>query len=123
MKLALTALILIKVIDGDTIKVDVPNVHPLFGHNLPIRLADIDTPEMFGCNADIGIKAREYLTNIMVGAKSIKIQNCVRGKYFRIVCDIMVDNKNVSSMMLESKLAKPYGDKWKCPKPNSSKEL
>ncbi len=31
--------------DGDTCRFDIPNVHPFFGENIPIRIAGIDTPE------------------------------------------------------------------------------
>ena len=29
--------------DGDTCRFDIPNVHPFFGENIPIRIAGIDT--------------------------------------------------------------------------------
>jgi len=34
--------------DGDTCRFDIPNVHPFFGENIPVRLAGIDTPEKEG---------------------------------------------------------------------------
>ena len=34
--------------DGDTFRVDIAEIHPLIGLNLPIRLRGVDTPEIRG---------------------------------------------------------------------------
>ena len=34
--------------DGDTFRVDIAEIHPLIGRNMPIRLRGVDTPEMRG---------------------------------------------------------------------------
>ena len=36
----------VDVYDGDTFKIDLPSMHPLFGDDLSIRLFGVDTPEM-----------------------------------------------------------------------------
>jgi len=38
----------VDVYDGDTFKIDLPSMHPLFGDDLSIRLFGVDTPEMRG---------------------------------------------------------------------------
>ncbi|MBF0370483.1 MAG: hypothetical protein HQL52_13605 [Magnetococcales bacterium] len=34
--------------DGDTIRFDIPGVHPLLGDNISIRVRGVDTPEIRG---------------------------------------------------------------------------
>ena len=38
----------VKNYDGDTITVDIPNVHSFFGNNISVRVRGIDTPEVRG---------------------------------------------------------------------------
>ena len=38
----------VDVYDGDTFKIDLPSMHPLFGDDISIRLFGVDTPEMRG---------------------------------------------------------------------------
>ena len=52
--------------DGDTCTFNLPNVTPLFGREIPVRLFGIDTPEMKGqCEAEIALakKARDVSTD------------------------------------------------------------
>ena len=41
-------------------------------------------------------------------AKNIELHNIKRGKYFRIVADVIVDGKSVKDELIKSKLAYPY---------------
>ena len=43
----------VSVYDGDTFKIDLPNMHPLFGDDLSIRLFGVDTPEMRGTSDEV----------------------------------------------------------------------
>ena len=54
-------------------------------------------------------KAKAYLTKILKSAKVIELRSMKRGHYFRILADIYADNKSVAKLMLNSKLAVPYG--------------
>ena len=44
----LTGVRFVKNYDGDTITVDLKGQHPLFGDNISVRIAGIDTPEIKG---------------------------------------------------------------------------
>jgi endonuclease YncB( thermonuclease family) len=86
---------LVKVIDGDTIKVNIPYVHQILGENMNIRIRGIDAP------------------TILEGAK-IKLKDCERGKYFRLVCDVQYNKMDLAEYLLEERLAAKYGEdgKW-----------
>ena len=108
--------------DGDTITVTIPGVHPLFGENINIRVKGIDTPEKRSrCKTisgkknekNLANKAQSFVQDIMNSATNIDLLNTSRGKYFRIVADVIVKTRyiesiNVADMLIKSSLAVPY---------------
>lgn len=107
-----------RVYDGDTIYVDIDGWPDLFGKNMPIRVARIDTPEMKGDCALEKQKAglaKRYLTLHLEKAKVVELKNLQRGKYFRLVAEVVADGVNVSDAMLESGMARPYDGGTKTP--------
>lgn len=99
------------VYDGDTFYVDIPKLHSLFGKKLGIRVAKVDTPELRGGSQYekyMAKKAKEFTVNAVLNAKRVDLRNCVKGKYFRIVCDVIYDGKNLSEELINNKLAVPY---------------
>ena len=101
----------ISVYDGDTFRVDIDSLPPIVGKNIPIRLNGVDTPEIRGkCKyeKDLAIKARDFVRNKLANAKEIKLNNLQRGKYFRVVADVMIDGVSLETELLENKLAYKY---------------
>ena len=81
------------------------------GKNIPIRLNGVDTPEIRGkCKyeKDLAIKARDFVRNKLANAKEIKLNNLQRGKYFRVVANVMVDGVNLEQELLDNELAYKY---------------
>jgi len=106
--------------DGDTCRFDIPNVHPFFGENIPVRPAGIDTPEKRGkCQheKDLAIEARDYVRGMLEQAQSIILKDVERGKYFRIVASVEADGQDVSDLLIQEGLAVVYdggtkGKEW-----------
>ena len=101
----------ISVYDGDTFRVDIDSLPPIVGKNIPIRLNGVDTPEIRGkCQyeKDLAIKARDFVRNKLANAKEIKLNHLQRGKYFRVVANVMVDGVSLEKELLENKLAYKY---------------
>ena len=101
----------ISVYDGDTFRVDIDSLPPLVGKNIPIRLNGVDTPEIRGkCQyeKDLALKARDFVRNKLANAKEIKLTKLQRGKYFRVVADVMIDGVSLEQELLENKLAYKY---------------
>ena len=102
--------------DGDTCRVDLvgdPPLPPLFGENLPVRLADVDTAELrvadAACKA-LAHRARDRLRELVVG-RDVTLADCRRGKYFRLVCSVVLaDGRAVGDVLAAEHLAVPYGD-------------
>ena len=54
----------------------------------------IDTPEIRGkCQYEknLALDARDFVRNKLADAKEIKLTNLQRGKYFRVVANVLVD--------------------------------
>ena len=101
----------ISVYDGDTFRVDIDSLPPIVGKNIPIRLNGVDTPEIQGkCQyeKDLALIARDFVRNKLANAKEIKLTKLQRGKYFRVVADVMIDGLSLEQELLENKLAYKY---------------
>lgn len=85
--------------DGDTLTVNIYDLHPLLGRAIGVRIKNIDTPEILGDKAE-AIAAKIFLEEILSKAKRIDLMRCTRGKYFRIVCDVVADGKMVSDLII-----------------------
>lgn len=101
----------IKVYDGDTITIAARlpyNKSPLY--RFSVRLRDIDTPEMRGKSEkekQDARKAQQVLSDLVLH-KRVYLKNVDVEKYGRILAHVYVDNINLSTFMLNSKLAVPY---------------
>jgi len=101
----------ISVYDGDTFRVDIGSLPPIVGKNIPIRLNGVDTPEIQGkCQyeKDLALKARDFVRNKLANAKEIKLTKLQRGKYFRVVADVMIDGVSLEQELLDNELAYKY---------------
>ena len=101
----------ISVYDGDTFRVDIDSLPPIVGKNIPIRLNGVDTPEIRGkCKyeKDLAIKARDFVRNKLANAKEIKLNNLQRGKYFRVVANVIVDGVSLEQELLDKEFAYKY---------------
>ena len=109
--------------DADTCRVDLPRsafnddwAYDLFGHNIPIRVEGIDTPEIRGqCQKekDLAYEARDLVRGLLDNAQTITLTiddnpQEVRGKYFRIVGRLIADGVDISDLLIERHMAVLY---------------
>lgn len=97
--------------DGDTITFKIPDVHPLLGDKIPIRVRSLDTPELRGtspCEKDAGRIAKRLIESLLKNAARIDLINVERDKYFRILADVIYDGKNLKDILFKNQLAYPY---------------
>lgn len=97
--------------DADTITVTIPNVHPLLGELISIRVKGIDTAEItshVACEKDRAVAAQQMIEKVLIGAKRITLKNVDRDKYFRILADVEVDGKLIKDLLLKENLAYSY---------------
>jgi endonuclease YncB( thermonuclease family) len=99
------------VIDGDTIRVSLPGVHPLWGDRVPVRINGIDTPEIKGqCDAERAkaIEARNQLAALLTVARRVDLEECSQEKYGRLLCRVVADRRDAGAMLVEAGLARRY---------------
>jgi endonuclease YncB( thermonuclease family) len=101
----------INVYDGDTFRVNIDSLPPIVGRNIPIRVNGVDTPEIRGkCQYEknLALEARDFVRSKLANAKEIKLTNLQRGKYFRVVANVLVDGVSLEQELLDNKLAYEY---------------
>ena len=102
----------VKAYDGDTVIVNIASLPPVFGYHLPIRIAHIDAPEVRGdtvCEKQAALSAGLEVATLLSEAKKIELISPKRDKYFRVVADVLIDDKILlSEHMLSKKLAYAY---------------
>ena len=93
--------------DGDTCYVTID------GQNEKIRLLELDTPEISKpkCDAELelGLKARDYLNNLIQNAETIEFKTDYEMDYFgRILSYLNIDGNDVSALLVKNGLGVVY---------------
>lgn len=97
--------------DGDTITVNIPDVHPLLGEKVSVRIRGIDTAEVRGkspCEKEAARTARNLVESLTKNAKHVELTNIERDKYFRVLADVLVDGKSIKDVLIKNQLAVAY---------------
>lgn len=106
-----------RVYDGDTFYITLPDLPPVFGRNIGVRITGIDTPEMHSRCKDtpsrllekkLAASAKESLTLKLHNAKVIELTALKRDKYFRLLATVLLDGKDAGKQMIAEGLALPY---------------
>jgi|TARA_R110000787_G_scaffold336_10_gene1343 micrococcal nuclease len=94
--------------DGDTVTATIDLGFDL-NYVQSIRLLGINAPEVRGVDKINGLASRDHLRSILMGKDvTILVPKKERGKYGRILGDIILDGKNINDSMVESGFAETY---------------
>lgn len=99
------------VYDGDTFRANIKGYPKIVGYRMSIRILGIDTPEIKAkCKRekDLAINAKRLTASMLGDGKRIELRNIKRGKYFRILADVYVDDISIASELIRNNLAVPY---------------
>ena len=106
---------LLKIVDGDTIDVDLDLGFSVVLKKQRIRLYGINTPESRTRDLEekkYGLAAKARLRELLEAAESITVKTAIdkkaRGKYGRILGTIYADDINVNELLLEEGHAIAY---------------
>lgn len=87
----------VRIIDGDSIVMDVHLGDGVWIKNRHIRLKDV---HCFEVDTEQGVKEREYLRGILGNPKApLAIQMFGKDKYGRLLASVWCDNKSINSLM------------------------
>ena len=103
--------ILHSVYDGDTFYVDIQSCDiTIFCQHIPVRVRGVDCPEMKGGSPETKARAKQAkaFTQKFLSNSKISLQNCTRDKYFRLLCDVVVNNKSLTQELIKNSLGVPY---------------
>lgn len=107
----------LKVVDGDTLEVNICNVNPIIGQAISVRIDDIDTPEIRGkCEAEkqLANKAKNTVISFLPIGSQVILKDIKRDMYFRILAKIILpDGTNVGDELVRLNLAYLYDGKTK----------
>ena len=84
---------LVKVVDGDTIDVDIDLGFGTWLRNQRIRMMGIDAPESRTSDKEekvYGLLAKEKLKTLLANGKTLRTFKDEKGKYGRILADVIV---------------------------------
>jgi len=97
--------------DGDTFRANIVGWPKIISNRIGVRINGIDTPELRGkCQAEKEKAkfAKQFAVEKLRKAKKIELRNMKRGKYFRIIADVWVDDKNLAEALLKAGHAVKY---------------
>ncbi len=101
-----------KVVDGDTVDVTIDLGFKIF-HKSRVRMFGIDCPESRTRNLDEkarGLLAKSFLKEFIDKSKKIIIrtQKDSKGKYGRVLGELIIDDININKLMVKKYLAVAY---------------
>ncbi|WP_285766421.1 thermonuclease family protein [Peribacillus sp. SI8-4] len=97
---------IVRVVDGDTVKIKLAN-----GNEETVRLLLIDTPETVHPSKPVqpfGPEASKFTKNLMPAGSTVEVETGIgeRDKYGRLLAYFYVDGKMVNKLLLEKGLAR-----------------
>ena len=104
----------VRVVDGDTVKVDASADMPPELASIAVRLRGVDTPEKDGrakCETEkqAGQAATAFTKAVLEGA-AVTVRNPAWGKWGgRVIADLIVDGQSLAALLLDAGHGRPYG--------------
>ena len=102
-----------RIVDGDTMDIDIDLGFGVWLHKERVRIYGIDTPESRTrdkVEKKYGLMAKEFVKQFVKGNSIILStkEYDAKGKFGRILGDIIVDRKSLSETMIQEHHAVPY---------------
>jgi len=98
--------------DADTITVNIDSLPKVFGQHIAVRVKHIDSPEITSkdpCARKVAIEGKEAVQVLLSTAKSIKLVNVERDKYFRLLAEVIINETlSLHTFVLENDYAISY---------------
>jgi micrococcal nuclease len=100
-----------KIVDGDTVDVDIDLGFDCWMHNQRIRLYGIDTPECRTRNKQEkahGLLAKKYVQETLIVGEVYALRTREKGKFGRYLGEIKVGRTTINKLLIKEGLAVAY---------------
>jgi len=97
--------------DADTFRVNINEWPDIVGRRMSVRVNGIDAPEIRGkCKVEKRLAriAKQFTVKLLRSGKLIELRNIKRGKYFRLLADVYIDNVSLSGELINNHHARVY---------------
>ena len=104
---------ILRIVDGDTVDVDIDLGFGVWMHKERVRLLGIDTPESRTrdlVEKQFGLASKQFVKDLMpIGSQQIiKTEKDKTGKFGRILGDFLIEGKRLTELMVEANHAVEY---------------
>lgn len=97
--------------DADTFRATIHSWPAVVGFRIPVRVRGVDAPELRGkCpqETELAREAKQFSAGMLRKGSKIILENIERGKYFRLIADIVVDGESLGEALIDSGHARFY---------------
>lgn len=104
----------VRVVDGDTVRVDARADLPAELASISVRLRGVDTPEKGSrakCASErrAGMVATEFTKHAISKARTVAVRDPAWGKWGgRVIADIILDGQSLSALLIKTGHGRPY---------------
>jgi micrococcal nuclease len=94
--------VVVRVCDGDTVVVDIPDYPDVVGREIRVRLAGVNAPELRDPDPwrrRAGQEARLAMAALLPPGSVVTLTNIRRDKYFRLDADITFQGRDVAASL------------------------
>ena len=95
------AAVVIRVCDGDTVVVDIPEYPPIIGKAIRVRLAGVNAPELRDPDPDVrraAEGARQAMAALLPPGTAVTLTRLARDKYFRLNAVVLVAGRDAAAL-------------------------
>lgn len=103
--------VVVRVIDGDSLVVDIPSFPPIVGSKITVRIAGCDTPERRDRRPEIrelAQQAKALTARLAPVGSLVWLRDIRRDKYFRLLARVETVDGDIGEALLRQGLAAPY---------------
>ncbi|WP_428568205.1 MAG: thermonuclease family protein [Solidesulfovibrio sp. DCME] len=94
--------VVVRVCDGDTVVVDIPDYPAVMGQGIRVRLSGVNAPELRAENPverEAARRAREAMERLLPPGTPVTLSGIRRDKYFRLDAAVRVDGRDAADAL------------------------
>lgn len=94
--------VVVRVCDGDTVVVDIPDYPAVIGQGIRVRLAGVDAPELRArdeASRQAARQARDAMAALLPPGTAVTLTGVRRDKYFRLDAAVLLNGRDVGKRL------------------------